>query len=364
MKFSEMPYERVDFNKVEEEFKQLMKEFGEAATGEGQFAVHQKYYRLRDKVDTMMTIAQIRHDVNTADAFYSAEQDYYDEQSPKYSNMIIEYQTLLYDSPYRKELEEKIGAVAFKNMELARKSMDEILIPLLQEENALTTTYEKIPAEAEFDWDGEKVNISRIKAYMKDTDRSIRKKAWDKLSAFFLEHEKELDDIYDKLVKNRTEQARKMGYENYVELGYYRMGRNCYDKDAVEAFRKQVKEDFVPFVEKLHDRRRERLGLEKLSYIDEGVYFKDGNPKPTGTPEEILAAGQRMYSELSVETKEFFDFMRENELFDVLGRKNKRVGGYMTYLPVYQAPFIFANFNGTSGDVDVITHECGHAFQG
>ena len=56
-------------------------------------------------------------------------------------------------------------------------------------------------------------------------------------------------------------------------------------------------------------------------YIDEGVYFKDGNPKPTGTPEEILAAGQRMYSELSVETKEFFDFMRENELFDVLGRK-------------------------------------------
>ena len=155
-----------------------------------------------------------------------------------------------------------------------------------------------------------------------------------------------------------------MGYENYVELGYYRMGRNCYDKDAVEAFRKQVKEDFVPFVEKLHDRRRERLGLEKLSYIDEGVYFKDGNPKPTGTPEEILAAGQRMYSELSVETKEFFDFMRENELFDVLGRKNKRVGGYMTYLPVYQAPFIFANFNGTSGDVDVITHECGHAFQG
>lgn len=56
--------------------------------------------------------------------------------------------------------------------------------------------------------------------------------------------------------------------------------------------------------------------------------------------------------------------MMENELFDVLGRNNKRVGGYMTYLPVYRSPFIFANFNGTSADVDVITHECGHAFQG
>ena len=149
-----------------------------------------------------------------------------------------------------------------------------------------------------------------------------------------------------------------------LELGYYRMNRNCYGKDEVEAFRRQIKEYFVPFAEKLHALRRQRLGLEKLSYIDEQVYFKDGNPAPTGTPEEIMAAGQKMYRELSPETAEFFDFMMENQLFDVLGRKTKKAGGYMTYLPLYHAPFIFANFNGTSGDVDVITHECGHAFQG
>jgi M3 family oligoendopeptidase len=58
------------------------------------------------------------------------------------------------------------------------------------------------------------------------------------------------------------------------------------------------------------------------------------------------------------------NFMCDNDLFDVLGRKTKKTGGYMTYLPDYKSPFIFANFNGTSGDVDVITHECGHAFQG
>ena len=359
-----MPYERVDFNKVEEEFTQLMKEFKEARNGEEQFAVHRKYYELRDRVDTLMTIAHIRHDVNTADEFYSAEQDYYDEESPRYSNMVINYEKLLYESPYRNVLEDKIGLVAFKNMELSQKSMQEKLIPLVQEENALTTAYEKIPASAEFDWDGEKVNISRLKAYLKNPDRNVRRKAWEKFSAFFKAHEGELDDIYDKLVKNRTKQAKELGYENYVELGYYRMNRNCYTREQVEAFRDQVKKDFVPFVEKLHDRRRQRLGLDKLSFIDEGVYFKEGNPNPVGTPEEILEAGQRMYGQLSPETKEFFDFMMENELFDVLGRNNKRVGGYMTYLPVYRSPFIFANFNGTSADVDVITHECGHAFQG
>ena len=61
--------------------------------------------------------------------------------------------------------------------------------------------------------------------------------------------------------------------------------------------------------------------------------------------------------------QDFFNMMMENELFDVFGRKNKATGGYMTELPDYGVPFIFANFNGTSGDVDVITHECGHAFQ-
>lgn len=364
MKFQEMPYERVDFDQVEQEMKQLMEEFDAGKSGEEQFAVHQKYYALTDRVSTLMTIAKIRFDVDTSNEFYDKEREYYDEKEPVYSNLILEYQKKLYDSPYRTYLEEKIGPVAFKNMELAQKAMHERLIPLMQEENALTMEYNKLIASAKIDFDGKELNLSLLRPYLIHQDREVRARAWKKQSEFFQKNVDKLDEIFDKLVKNRTKQAKEMGYENYLELGYYRMNRNCYGKEEVEAFRKQIKEVFVPFAEKLHDRRRERLGLDKLSYIDEQVYFKDGNPAPTGTPEEIMAAGQKMYSELSPETKEFFDFMMENELFDVLGRKTKRAGGYMTYLPLYQAPFIFANFNGTSGDVDVITHECGHAFQG
>ena len=283
---------------------------------------------------------------------------------PKLANLIVEYKRAMYDSPYREYLEGKIGKVAFKSMELELKSFDEKLIPLMQEENALTTRYDKIIAGAKIEWEGETLNLSLLRPYLTSDDRSVRKKAYEKYSAFFQSHAAELDEIYDKLVKNRTEQAKQMGYENYIKLGYYRMNRNCYDKDMVENYRKQVKEYFVPFAEKLHEKRRRRLGVDKLSYIDTAVYFPDGNPKPIGTPEEIVRAGQKMYSEMSAETREFFDFMMENELFDVLGRKTKRAGGYMTSLPEYGAPFIFANFNGTSGDVDVITHECGHAFQG
>ena len=173
-----------------------------------------------------------------------------------------------------------------------------------------------------------------------------------------------MDELYDKLVKNRTLQAKELGFETYTELGYLRMQRNSYQREQVENLRRQVKEVFVPFAESLYEQRRKRLGLSKMYFSDEQVYGTKGNPQPFGTPEEILEAGQKMYGELSKETREFFDFMIENELLDVFGRKTKAVGGYMTYIPDYKSPFIFANFNGTSDDVNVITHECGHAFQG
>lgn len=364
MKFKDMPYERVDFDKVAEKMTALMKEFEEAGSGEEQFAVHQKFYQLNSEVSTAITIAQIRHDIDTTDEFYSAEQDFYDEKMPVLENLVVDYKKKLYESPYREYLVEKIGPVAFKNMEISLKAFDPKIIPLMQEENALVTEYSKLIASAKIDWEGEELNLSLLRPYTIDPDRNVRQKAWDKMADFFEANAEKLDEIYDKLVKNRDAQAKALGYENYLTLGYYRMQRNDYGREEIENFRKQIKEDFVPFAEKLHDRRRQRLGLEKLSYIDEGIYFKEGNPKPIGTPEEILKNGQKMYAELSSETKEFFDFMMENELFDVLGRKTKRAGGYMTYLPVYHSPFVFANFNGTEGDIDVITHECGHAFQG
>lgn len=70
-----------------------------------------------------------------------------------------------------------------------------------------------------------------------------------------------------------------------------------------------------------------------------------------------------MYKELSAETDEFFNFMLDNDLLDLVAKKGKAGGGYCTYIENYKAPFIFSNFNGTSGDIDVLTHEAGHAFQ-
>lgn len=364
MKFKDMPYERIDFEKAKAELSEIMEKSKAAKNGEEQFEIHKTFYQLNDKIQTQVTLCSIRHTIDTTDEFYEKEQNYYDEQIPEYSNLCVEYQKILFYSPYREVLEEKIGQVAFKNMEIAMKSVSEEIIPLMQEENTLVTEYEKLLASAKISWGEETLNLSLLTPYLKHKDAKIRREAQEKQNEFFLSIQDKLDELYDKLVKNRTLQAKKLGFETYTPLGYLRMQRNCYGRKEIENLRRQVKEVWVPFAEGIFEKRKERLGLSKLSYTDEVVYSPKGNPQPEGTPEEILQAGQQMYEELSPETKEFFDFMMDNELLDVFGRKTKAVGGYMTYIPDYKAPFIFANFNGTSGDVDVMTHECGHAFQG
>lgn len=364
MKFQEMPYSRVDFEKAAAELDAIMEEFRNASSAEEEFAAHQRYYALSDHIRTMTVLSLIRHSIDTEDAFYSEEKDYYDRMLPDFANREVQYHHLLLNSRFRGELEKKIGQPAFVNMELDAKSVSEAAIPLMQEENALGTRYEKLLASAQIPWEGDVLNLSMMTPHLTSPDRSVRTRAAEAVNSYYLSIADELDEIYDLLVKNRTEQAKVLGFDTYTGLGYCRMMRNSYGRAEVENFRRQVKEFWVPFAEEVWENRRKRLGLDRLLHLDEGVSHRDGSPRPLGTPEEILEEGRRMYDELSPETSEFFGFMMDNGLLDVFSRKHKQVGGYMEYLPEFRAPFIFANFNGTSGDVDVITHECGHAFQG
>ena len=359
-----MVYTRPDIKAFEKEMESLKSRLDNVKSGEEQFEVHKDYYKLTDKYESMAVIAEIRHDGDMTDDYYAKENDFFNESNPIVANLKASYFDKLLASPYRNYLEDKIGKVAFKNMELDKLSVDDKILPLMQEENKLQDDYNKILATAKIDWNGDVLNLSLMNPYLTSSDLETRTLAWKKYSAFFEQNAESLDDIYDKLVKNRTKQGELMGYDNYLKLGYARMRRNCYTRDDIKTFREQVKKDFVPFAEMLHEQRRQRLGLSKLHFEDEEVFFTGGNPAPTGTPEQILDAGKKMYNELSKETGEFMNFMCDNNLFDVFGRKTKKTGGYMTYIPDYKSPFIFANFNGSSSDVDVITHECGHAFQG
>ena len=363
MKFNDYKYEKINIDETKEKFSNLIKSFSDAENLEEQTKYMDEIIKLRNHIETMETLVSIRHSIDTTDEFYDKENEYEDEISPILFGFISEFYKALVNSKFRADLEKKYGKFLFDLAENTLKTFNEEIIPDLQEENRLSSKYSKLIASAKIQFDGEEKNLSEMVPYTQSKDRNVRIEASKKVAHFFKENKDKFDKIYDGLVKVRTTIAQKLGYKNYVELGYARLSRLEYDSKMVASYRKQVLENIVPLHTELRQRQAKRLGLDKLKFYDEPIKFNSGNADPHGDPEWILNHGKTMYNELSKETAEFFSFMTEKNLLDLLSKKGKMSGGYCTYIPEYKSPYIFANFNGTSHDVDVLTHEAGHAFQ-
>jgi M3 family oligoendopeptidase len=363
VKFNEFPYERPDMKQAEAQFLELLEQFNSAESAPEQDQAMKEINKLRSEIDTNLQIASVRHTIDTNDEFYKAEQEYSDEIGPLIEGLTNKFYDALVHSKFRSELEQKWGKQLFSLAELTLKTFSPDVIEDLQLENKLGSEYTKLIASAKISFEGEERNLSQLVPFQLSTDREMRKKANEAKYSFFREHEEKLDELYDQMVKVRTRIAHKLGFNNFVELGYARMNRTDYNADMVSKFRDQVAELIVPVATKLKGKQRERIGVEQLKYYDDKFSFKTGNATPKGDPEWIIANGKQMYAELSAETNEFYNFMLENGLLDLVAKKGKASGGYCTILREYRAPFIFSNFNGTSGDIDVLTHEAGHAFQ-
>jgi M3 family oligoendopeptidase len=363
MKFSDFRYERPNMEEIETQFNQLLQEFSAAQSFVEQDKVMEAINKLRGQCESMHEIAAIRHTIDTNNEFYKEEQDFFDESQPIYQGIISKYYHALVNSKFRTELEQKWDKQLFSLAEFALKTFAPEIIEDLQLENKLASEYTKLIASAQIKFEGEERTLSQLVPFQLSTDRNMRKKAIEAKYNFFSANEEKFDQIYDDLVKVRTKIAKKLGYSNFVGLGYTRMNRIDYNAEMVANFRKQVEEHIVPIATKLKEKQRMRIGVDKLTYYDDKFSYKTGNATPKGDAEWIVENGKRMYAELSDETREFFNFMIENELMDLVSKKGKAGGGYCTYISEYKSPFIFSNFNGTAGDIDVLTHEAGHAFQ-
>ena len=363
MKFSQMVYERPDFESIKLQLTALTERLAAAKSYEEAKAAFLEKDTLEKHLETLMTLAHIRHTINTEDEFYDGEMKVLNDAGPVLTEYLQKWNDVLLESAFRPEFEKEYGTLMFVNAEMEKKTFSPEIIPLLQEENELKTNYEKLLASAQIPFEGNVYTISQITPFKNDADDERRLAAWKAEGQWYKDNQKELDDLYDKLVHVRDAMGRKLGYDGYTELGYYRMQRNCYDKKDVEKFREAVVKYLVPVATEIYKEQAKRLGKEfPMSFADCALEFRSGNPKPYGTPDEILAQGKKFYDELSPETSEFFNMMLDNELLDVLSTKGKAGGGYCTSIPDYEVPFIFANFNGTQHDVEVVTHEAGHAF--
>lgn len=363
MKFKDYKYERPNYEEIKKSFLELVDKIKNASTYDEQKLHINQLNNIRKHIETMSTLASIRNSINTADEFYYEEQNYWDEQGPLYTELNSDFYKAIVNSKFKDEIKKDYSEQFYKICEYSLKSFSPEIISDLQEENKLMSKYTKLLASAKINFKNEELNLSGLYKYMLSSDRNEREQSSKAYYNYFGENEEEFDEIYDQLVHVRHNMAKKLGFKNFVELGYIRMDRTDYNPEMVVNLRKQILEYIVPLCNKLYEKQAKRLNLDKLTYIDENLEFLDGNATIKGDSDYIIENGIKMYQELSEETKEFFDFMLENELMDLETKHNKSAGGYCTYIPDYKAPFIFSNFNGTSEDMDVLTHEAGHAFQ-
>ncbi len=362
MKYSEFPYKRLTVDSQNALMVDWLVRFEDAKSAEDQITVLEEVDNASREYASYVSIASLNFSRNINDEAAKSEKDYYDSIGPDIQEVYNKLDQAVDASRFKADLTEKWGATFLEKIEMELKTFDPKIMDMLRKETDLRNEYTKLTAGAKIEFDGKSYNLAGLGPFHTHEDRDLRKRSYAARFQWFEDNADEFDELYDKLVKLRHQIATTLGYKNFVELGYLRMGRSDYGPDEVANFRKQIVDHVVPIVTQLLEQKKAILGLDHLYFYD-GINFKEGDPKPKGTPEELVAGAQDMYHELSPETGEFFDIMVNEELMDLVNREGKRPGGFCTSFPKYDRPYIFSNFNGTDHDITVLTHEAGHAFQ-
>lgn len=362
--FDTIEYVRPDYDEMKKVWEDAAAQIRNAKTYAEVKAVMQKVEEASNHLMTMYSICSIRNTLNTTDEYYEKELEYNQNTYPTVMEASMQYERAVLESPFAKDLEAEYGKELLVSLQRDLDSFNPALVPFMQKEAELTTRYQKLMATAQIPFRGEVYNLYGIQKFFEDPDRTTRKEAFRAYSDFYHGNEEEMEDIFSQLVEIRNEMGKAMGDENFIPLGYKQQGRSDYGQREVEAFREQVREEIVPLCEKLYKAQAKRIGVDEIKAFDEKFVFPDGNAEPAGDDDYMIGQARSMYHDLSPETGEFIDFMIDHKLMDLKNKPNKASTGYMTFLPDYRAPYVFSCFNHTIFDMQVLSHELGHAFAG
>lgn len=362
-KFCDIQYERPDFAALSKQCQEFAKKIKKARSYDEFKGLMTDFENATKHAETMLTVSSIRNTANEMDEFYENEEK---ANAAGGARLQLDTQKVLraaFRSPYRAEFDKEFGPQLLKTAEMNDRLMSPKIVPQIIKEADLGREYSKAVAVCSVDFRGEKCNFYGLMKHMESTDRAERKEAFLAWAKMYEEVSPKLDAIYDKLVALRVKKAKKLGFKSYIDYVYLERERYDYNAGDVENFRKQVRDFIVPLCAEIYKKQADRIGIDRMHWYDEALVFPEGNANPIGSKDELVEKARKMYTEMSPETAEYFAYMVEHDLFDLETRPGKHMGGYCTFMPEEKAPFIFSNFNGTSADVDVLTHEAGHAFE-
>jgi len=363
LNFADIKAKTPTIEEVTAEYVEINAALDQAQDKEAKKVALQKWEDLRLRLGNWSSLTSLNFSQDTTNEDYKKAQEYSDEIQPKLTALEIAMKQRLLDSSERSQFESILGIQAFSLWSADVTTFEPVIEADLVQESKLVNQYVQLLASAEIDFQGKKVNLSGIRKYTQDSDRNIRYQAEKARWSFFEQNQPQLDSIYDHLVKLRHSMAQKLGYENYIGLGYKRMQRVDYNQNDVANYRQEVVDNVVPLAAKIIAQKAQKLNLDSVNFWDESVFDLEGNPKPQGDHDWMLKQAQSMFDAMHPELGNFFAMMTKGNFIDLKTRSGKAGGGFCTSFPEEGIPYIFANFNGTKGDVEVFTHEMGHAFQ-
>ena len=362
MKFPEFPLIKPDIINLKEKLEFLFVKFSASYSFEEQYIYFLEIKNEFENYSSDWDVARIRFSLDMNSEINKTSKKYYEDLEPEYCAIEKRFNGLFLESKFLSEYQTRYGKNFIKSKQNDFRLYADSVSEEIKEENRLKSAYSELRGKAVLNIDGKEIPFSELDEYLSSTDRRIRKKANTIYWNFYEENNEKLCRLLDDIIKVRTRLAKKLGFKNFVELAYARLNKEYSPEDALN-FSSHLEKYVVPLALKLLKRQSERVGIKKLKYYDTALKFNTGNAKPLGNPKWITNEAKKMYEELSPETGEFINFMIQNELLDIFPKKGKEEGGFCAYISKYKSPFIFANMNGTAEDVDVLTHEAGHALQ-
>jgi M3 family oligoendopeptidase len=362
-RFAEITAAPPDFERTRGIYDDLTARLDSAQNVEQALRVFTDWDALRREFMSWSSLTDLQFQQDTSNAQYKAATDLLNELRPKIEGLDVALKRKFLSSQHRAAMERELGAYVFARWQTEVTAYDPVVETFAVKEAKLQDEYIELLAQATFDFEGEHLNLPQMSKFAEHPKRNLRHEAAKVKWAFFSRNREQLDRIYDALVHVRTETARELDYPNFIDLGYRRLTRTDYGPEQVAGYREEIVREIVPLATRIVERQARNLGVDRVMIWDEHVFDSSASPKPPQEYDRMLASARDAFKGLGPEIGGFAELMIQRDLLDLKARGGKAGGGFCTSFPTYGVPYIFANFNGTTHDVNVLVHEMGHAFQ-
>ena len=361
--YAEVQGDAFDFDAVCARYDTLGEALEAASSAAAALDVFTRWDELRRSLDTSSRLIELRFRQATNDPQHKAANESLNDLRPRLEGLDVAMKRRFLASPVRAALAEALGEHTLALWAADVTAFDPRVQTLAVRESGLQDEYTELMAGARFDFHGERLTLPTLGKYAENPDRELRREAAFVKWGFYADQRARLDRIFDDVVHVRDRMARELGFPNFVALGYRRLRRTDYGPDDVARYRETIVREIVPLARRIVEAQAREIGVGEVMLWDEQIFGTAPPPKPPAAYDEMLGAAERTFDVLGAEIGGLARLMAERELLDLRAREGKAGGGFCTSFPTYGLPYVFANFNGTTLDVNVLLHEMGHAFQ-